>query len=292
MQIKGTHTQTSRRNNKDERSTITDFNYKLSLADMIVPKSCIVGATPGELEFLPENKRGYRGTRFPSWSPAVAPIDGVDYLTAWCEDYVANPCSIKSFTLKREVRWHMTETLERLIRAAVSETNYRGHVSVTFPTTHTSLIVYSPGKINQWRMTTWIRWVFYLSCLWIIAWPVLFLVTSRYEVVKSVWYYWSDGLTPDRERSRMEEIDWYQKWHVAIKRAALSRMGERDMVLTEDYLQASICAEQRSRVNGGIPPAPVANTGNAIADGALNLLGHGIRVASEINQSVGWGYDC
>lgn len=192
--------------------------------------------------------------------------------------------------MKREVTNHDTKRLEQLLRSAIAETNYGGHLSVTFPTTHNSLIVYTPGKINQWRTTTWICWVFYLTFLWIFSWPVLFFLTHKYEVLK-VRYPYADvpgGQPTERECAIMTEGAWFNLWQSAIKRAALAKMVCEDAPLDDDYRIATAKADAR-----GVQPQPeLPRTGNALADGALGLLAQGLRVGEAWSSSRTWGADC
>jgi hypothetical protein len=173
VQLHGSHTETRRQGNKETKDKIDDFKIIINITHLLTPgrPGLRIG---GKLELLPDNKRGYRGTRFPSLNPTVSDVEEADELRAWCDKYVADPAGWKSFTLKREIRHHDTKRLEQLLRSAIQETNYRGHLSIDFPVSHQSVVVYSPGVINQWRITVWIRWVFYLTFLWIFAWPFLF----------------------------------------------------------------------------------------------------------------------
>jgi hypothetical protein len=292
LEISGKHTETSRHNNKETKNKVVDFCFRINLSHELIPPGYVTGAGVGKLEFLPDNKRGYRGTIYPSLNPTVNDVEEADYLTTWCERYVADRARVKSFTLQREVRNHDTTKLERLIRSALVEANYRGHVTIGFLTTHTSVTVYSPGIINQWRMTTWIRWVFYLTFLWIFAWPVLSFLTSRYNVVKSVWYFASKppGEELGRQPITISEVDFFRKWESAIKRAALARMNSVCDVLDEAYRLETAAADERGQERARNPP-PLPNTGNAIADGALNFLGQGLQVVQSFNDARGWGHD-
>jgi hypothetical protein len=292
VQISGKHTETSRHNNKEEKREVIDFLFRISLSDQLIRSGFTTGVSNAPLEFLPDNKRGYRGTIIPSLNPTIGDEEEAHYLRAWCGKYVADPARIKSFTLRREVRNHDTKKLEQLIRSAISETNYRGHVNVGFPSTHTSLIVYSPGLINQWRMTTWIRWVFYLTFLWIFAWPILFFSTSRYEVVKSVWNYASKppGEENGRHPTKLSELQFFHKWQSAIKRAALGRMNSHCDFLDESYWAETELADRRGALEAR-NPTPRPSTGNAFADSAFGLLGQGLQVAQGFNDARGWGRD-
>lgn len=223
--------------------------------------------------------------------PYVWKQANISLFIAWCGKYVADPAGVKSFTLKREIRNHDTKKLEQLLRSAIQETNYRGHLSVSFPTSYDSLVVYSPGLINQWRIINWVRWVFYLTFLWILTWPFLFFITSRYAVVKAVYEYADrpPGDDVGRRPRVISEVDWYHKWESAIRRAALARMMCKDTSLTEEYRVATLRADARGEQVGPNPQIP--STGNAFADGAFSLLGQGLRVAGDYNNARGWGHN-
>ncbi|EKD13218.1 uncharacterized protein L3040_003021 [Drepanopeziza brunnea f. sp. 'multigermtubi'] len=289
VQLSGFHHETRRTGNKDTREKIQDFLISINITDLL---------GRGEMELLPDNKRGYRGTRIVSFHPTVSEgADGEEggggtdrELQKWCERYVADRSGVKSFTLKREIANHDQRRLETLLHAAIAETNYRGHLSVTFPVQHSALIVYSPGKINEWRITVWIRWLFYCSFLWLFAWPFLALVTARYETVKVVFRYAdSPPGSVNRRCAVMTEVEWFHRWENAIKRAAFSRIVCKDAALDEQYRLATERADA-SRGQAYQPETP--RTGNALADGAFGLLGQGLRLASDFNAMRGWGADC
>jgi hypothetical protein len=292
VELHGTHTETVRNGKKETKNKITDFLIRINITNLLTPDTEI---GPESVELLPDNKRGYRGGRIPAFTPTVERSDvenQPDELQAWCEAYVNNPAGVKSFTLKREIINHDTKKLEQLLRSGIAGTHYRGHLSVKFPIVHKRVVVYSPGRINQWRTTTWIRWVFYLTFLWIFAWPVLFFLTRKYEVVKAVYPY-ANVPTDDggnRECQVMNEQDWYMRWLAAIERAAVGRMVCKDRWLDEEYRIATAEAHARGLVER-LAARPAPQTGNAFADGALGLLTEGLRVAEGWNATREWGAD-
>ncbi|CZR61934.1 uncharacterized protein PAC_11831 [Phialocephala subalpina] len=290
VKLYGTHTETRRNGNKETKDKITDFYLRINISYLLGHFGS------GELELLPDNKRGYRGTRLPSIKPTVSADEEsaptpLEELRRWCDKFVADPSGVKSFLLKRKILNHDTRKLEQLLRSAISETNYRGHVSVEFPVQHSRVIVYSPGRLNEWRITVWIRWFFYLTFLWIFAWPILFFLTARYEVVKVNYKYANEpgGNDMTRQCTVMTELDWFHRWESAIKRAALARMVCKDTSLDEAYRVQTQVADERGERVGREPDIP--RTGNAFADGALGLLGQGLRVAESWNNAAGWGAD-
>jgi hypothetical protein len=287
VKLYGSHTETRRNGNKETKDKINDFLIQINITNLLSRGPGV----HGKLELLPDNKRGYRGTRFPSLNPSLNDVEEAGELRAWCDKYVADPSGVKSFTLKREIRNHDTKRLEQLLRSAIQETNYRGHLSIEFPISHQTVIIYSPGMINQWRITTWIRWLFYLTFLWILSWPFIFFITSRYAVVKAVYDYADKPPGDDvgRKPTIMSEVDWYHRWESAIRRAALARMMCKDTCLDEEYRIATARADARGEQVGTNPQIP--STGNALADGAFSLIGQGLRVAEGFNNARGWGYN-
>jgi hypothetical protein len=167
---------------------------------------------------------------------------------------------------------YLTEQLTSLIQ----NTNYRGHLKITYPIENPSVEVYSDHWVNRWRQNTWICLLFLVTFLWIFAWPTLFFWTKKYSVVKSAWSFSRDCEYGRKTYATMSESQWYNRWAKAIEKAALAK---RQAVLTEEDLAA---------VNQ-LPPA--VNTGNQTVDQAIGLLGAGMRAYQEVNRQVGWGYD-
>ncbi|POS88110.1 hypothetical protein EPUL_001087 [Erysiphe pulchra] len=233
VQIHGKHNETQHESNsKESQKEVTDFYFRINITHLLGPQGS------GEIQFLPDDKRGYRGTRYPSLKPKLNDWESRDSLFEWCQKYVSDPAKIKSFTFSRKIRNHDTQKLYRLIRSAIAETRYRGQVFITFPVTNSKLIVYSPGKINEWRTKTWVCWFFYITFLWVLTWPTLIFLTSRYETVKCVFFYanTSDSSDPSRICKLQCEDDWFQSWKQTIKRAALTgvNIGEEGS-LSDNY---------------------------------------------------------
>ncbi|RDW89270.1 hypothetical protein BP6252_01302 [Coleophoma cylindrospora] len=285
MYIHGTHTETVKQGNKESKNKIVDFFIRINLTHLLT-------TTPGldvenHIEMLEDNRRGYRGGILPKVSPNVSDTEESNALRAWCQKFVEDPASWKAFKLKREVRHHDTARLEQLIRSLIASTNYRGHVSINFPLQHKEVVVLSPGKINELRTKRWLRWVFYLTFLWIFSWPVLFFITKRYEVVKAVFNYTSDPAeSEERIPAVMSEMEFFQRWESAIRRGIY---GRYDGVMGDDYRIATLEADARGVIASNNPQTP--RTGNAFADGALNLLGAGLQIAGEYRDAIGWGAD-
>jgi hypothetical protein len=187
--------------------------------------------------------------------------------------HAANP---SRFKLTRVVTGLDEAYLTEQLTSLIQNTNYRGHLKITFPVENPSVEVYSNHWVNRWRQNTWIYLLFLVTFLWIFAWPTLFFRTKKYSVVKSAWPFSRGCENGSNTYATISESQWYNRWARAIEKAALAK---RQAVLTEEDL---------ATVNQ--PPATV-NTGNQIVDQAFGLLGAGVRAYQEVNRQVGWGYD-
>jgi hypothetical protein len=279
--------------NGDTKSekTITDFFIRINITHLL-SRDPNLG---GELKLLADNEKGYRGGIIKRFEPSVASPEienQHEELKAWCDKYVSDPSSIKSFTLKREVSNHDTKKLESLLRSLVASANYRGQVSIHFPITHKRVRVYSPGKINKWRMMTWIRWFFYLTFLWIFSWLFLFLATTRYEVVKVIFPY--ADVTPEevnrgaeRRPTVMSEAAWFQLWEKSIMRGVLGRLDCTNSEMDDEYRLATEAMVARDDM-----PSDAHRTGNIYQGGVIGLFGVGTQFSVQWQNREGWGYDC
>ncbi|TAQ87022.1 hypothetical protein B7494_g4653 [Chlorociboria aeruginascens] len=294
VELSGHHQETVRQGNKNSKNTVTDFFIRLNMTHLLAKGP----RTGGRLAILPGNKIGYRGGIIKRLTPTVSSLadddleSQPDELKAWCDRYVYDPSSVKSFTLTREVANHDQKKVEQLLRSLVASTNYRGRTSVKFSVAHRKFIVYSPSKVNEWRITVWIRWVFYLTLLWIFAWPALFFMTARYEVVKVVYPYADRAPQDPGERmfTVMSEQAFIGTWSAAIKRGVLGRFKSNDNTCMDDeYRLETARAEARGEASSR---RPIPTTGNSFADGALNVLGRGLDLAADFRDARGWGGDC
>jgi len=291
VRVWGTHQETSHHGNKKTKTRVDDFFFEINLTPLLIKH----GEAAGEMELLPDNIRGYRGGVIKRLSPSLSNPDietQHDELRAWCENYVSNPSKIKSFALKREIINHDTKKLEALLRSLIASTNYCGHVGIQFPATHKTVIVYSPGLVNQWRITQWIRYIFYYTLLFIFSWPVLIFLTARYEVVKVKYAY--ANISPEESGNRiptvMSEQAFFNLWETAIRTAVRGKYVNKDQCLDDGY---RLQAEQQERRRMELARNPqLANTGNAFVDGSIGVLGAGLALARAYNSTQGWGGDC
>jgi len=125
-----------------------------------------------------------------------------------------------SFALERTVTNWDTSYLEGRLLSLINSTGYRGHVNISFPLTHSCVVVKGPDKVNR-----------FFSHI-----TKVFTRTRKYEIVKSVWPY---ADLPRGEEGRrcvvQEEEAWFRDWKDSIKHSILGR--RRGWVTVEDRLE-------------------------------------------------------
>jgi hypothetical protein len=124
------------------------------------------------------------------------------------------------FVLERTVINWDTSYLEGRLLSLINSTSYQGHTTVTFPLTHSRVIVHSPDKVNRFFSNV----------------TKVFTGTKKYEVIKSVWPY---ADVPRGEQGRkcavQEEEVWFGAWKDAVRHAVLCR--RKGWVTVEDRLE-------------------------------------------------------
>jgi hypothetical protein len=206
------------------------------------------------------------------------------------------------FTLKRHVRNFNHQAVISCLKSHIRDTNYRGDISMQLVVSKSTITVYSPHWINKLRNLGVVYWIFILSQLWIFAWPVIWLLEKRYEVVDSSWYA-SHVAEARNEYARArqyahgrDEHTLGDFWAPAVKQAAWARRtncetvlladAERLQGLTTEQLLLGVSAdteaevERRQRMQRG--------EGNFM-DSVVGLARGVNEVRQGWNISMGWG---
>ncbi|QKX55113.1 uncharacterized protein TRUGW13939_02205 [Talaromyces rugulosus] len=220
----------------------------------------------------------------------------------WCERFCKDPSPVKSFTLKRHVSNFNHQAVIACLKSHIRETNYRGNISMQLVVSKSTITVYSPHWINKLRNHGVAYWVFIISQLWIFAWPVIWLLERRYEVVDSTWYA-SHGAEAHRDYSMArqyaqgrDENTLGEFWAPAVKQAAWARRTNSEIVsladaerlqgLTTEQLLLGVSAdteaevERRQRMQRGE---------GSFLDSVVGLARGVSEVRQEWNISMGWG---
>jgi hypothetical protein len=291
--IMGTHKETIKRGDKKETQHITDFRIVVNLQRYLHKNFDSSNTESRHLYTIENGVKAHRGSSFKCRAPGAKQDIEVGTpaptLTEWCHRYCASPRMLRIFRLERTVPGLDMMYMKNRLEGLIASTNYRGNVSITFPIEDRNLDIYTSNKINQWRLKTWICWIFYLTFLWIFTWPYLFFMTKRYSVVKAEWP-WSLTVDGQKVYRTVSEEQWFAKWNVAVKRLVLDRyQGE-----ASEQMMAGVIARPAD------PPMPgTINTGHEGIDSAVGILAQGFQVAraiqggGNIGRGIqgGWGYD-
>ncbi|OHF02757.1 hypothetical protein CORC01_01858 [Colletotrichum orchidophilum] len=301
LRVRGTHTESIRkRDDKTESKTVVDFDVRLDLTPFLY-RDIAARRSWRELRTADNFQKVRRGTVFPTRAPGFggrssgahggAAGEGVSKepptLREWCHRYCASHAGLKTFSLLRTVPgFDDDERLKSRLEDLVRATNYRGHIDVSFPVQDARVDIYSTCRVNRWRHTTWVRWLFYLTFLWIFAWPYLFFRTKRFEVVEAEWPFsrrrrdpQTGRATGGREYVSLSELDLYNMWGRAISKAVLQRrqgeLDQRDLRDAEGRQDTSF-----EDVLAGIDQ-----------ETTRGLVRAGVSAMNAVNRHYGWGDD-
>jgi hypothetical protein len=192
------------------------------------------------------------------------------------ESAILTKLTRRRFLFKREVGGIDTKLLEENLTSLIRNTNYRGHLQITFPTENPGIEVYSYHWVNKARNNMIVIILSVITATIIIIWPIITLLTKRYDVVKEIWWFSKQDESSGRSvYATMSEVQWFNKWRQCVEKNALRR---RQGVLTEEDL-----------ANTDDPEPP--STGNAYIDTAAGLFGAGLSAYRETNRQLGWGGD-
>lgn len=179
------------------------------------------------------------------------------------------------------------------IEGLVRSTNYKGRLAIEFPVADRAVDIYSSNRLNNWRLTTWIRWVFYLTFLWIFTWPALFFTTKRYHVVRAEWPFSQTNAQGQKRYTTVSEEQWISRYGPAVKQLCLDRYEglAGDSYLNQVLARGETRQSNDAQVDGraALSVAAAAFQGgrfNAVS-GASTLM----RFVGGSNDQVGWGFD-
>lgn len=216
-----------------------------------------------------------------------------------------------SFTISRRVTMVEYGTLTRQLTEALRTTNYRGDISITYPVRSRATVIMSDHWLNRYRHNKYIWWTCVLLQLWIFTWPLLWVMTKRWEVFFVNWpsriYRNTDGTWPtahdeDTEWvheghptdsgnvrvANMTERDLVEYWRLAIQMAAESR---KRGTLTDADRRITQAIEERASQRRGGDNFAVGNS-NAFLASATGLLSGVQEVMTRSQTLRGWGGDC
>ncbi|KAJ5160369.1 uncharacterized protein N7482_007373 [Penicillium canariense] len=277
LHVRGTHTETSNDGKQKKSNTVTDFDFRLDLAETVLRgwEGGPLHANWMELDVIRDGDdiSAYRGGIMRSRAykapasgpvvghamdsdaallgpdveagvdvddqeegehPAVADIDAD--LKLWCERFCLDPSPVKSFTIYRSLQGFDHQAMRNIFDSHIRDLNYRGSIHQQFSQAHSSVTVYSPHWINQLRTNKFVWWVVVILQLWIITWPIIWLMEKRYEIARTRW---NASLDPGTSSSLVKcyahsrnESALAEFWAPAVKQAAWTRRSGDNNLLT------------------------------------------------------------
>ncbi|KIN07840.1 hypothetical protein OIDMADRAFT_22692 [Oidiodendron maius Zn] len=210
---------------------VIDFDVKINLMNLIVTDD--VKRRMNYVKLIGTGDVGFRGETSQTTAPSVT-----GGLEEWARLFCADSASIKHFALERTVTNWDTSYLEGRLLSLVNNTLYGGRVTVTFPVTHSRVVIRSPDKVNRFFSNV----------------TKVFTGTRKYEVVKSVWPY-ADVARGEQGRrcAVQDEESFLRNWSDSIKHAILSK--RKGWVSVEDRLEFLMEPKESEKGN----PAPWGN---------------------------------
>ncbi|KAF2133443.1 hypothetical protein P153DRAFT_363629 [Dothidotthia symphoricarpi CBS 119687] len=293
--IMGTHKEAIKKGDKKNTQEVTDFRIVINMQRYLRRDFDPNDTSSMNLDTVDNGEKTHRGTITKVRAPGVKQDIEVGSgqkpsLTEWCHRYCASPRMLRTFRLRRVVTGFDETHVKNRLDGVIRSTNYRGHISITFPVEDKNVDFHTSNRINQWRLKAWVCWFFYLTFLWIFTWPYLFFATKRYAVVRAEWPFSAVDANGRKTYKTVTEEQWFEKWHVAVRRLALDRyQGEAN-----EEMMSGVIARPED------PPMPgTIRTGHEGVDTAVGFLTQGFQVARAIQGGGlgggvqgGWGYDC
>ena len=201
--------------------TVFDFAVGLDMTHLLVPSPDASHSLLSQDFDIPLPRvKAYRGHRTKTDCVQESAPDAEAYV----HSYISSPFPLRSFSLNRRILPHDSAALKALITALVRSINYRGDLSVTFAITNSRVTVYSPCWQNHYREKLWLRWIFYLTFLWVISWPYLWFITRRWEVETTALPCSRASEGENKQYTTKSRESFVKEWETSVTRAVLERM--------------------------------------------------------------------
>ncbi|CDS06023.1 hypothetical protein LRAMOSA08551 [Lichtheimia ramosa] len=115
-----------------------------------------------------------------------------------CDDYVHEHNKLKELRLTKVVDWNYPE-LTRAFTAAIRAHGYYHSVEISFEMKEYRITIKSGSDLSRLADNKAVRFLFFITCLWILVWPVLWFYRKHYghNTLQSKW------------RMTISERDWY-----------------------------------------------------------------------------------
>ena len=324
IKIHGMHTETHGTGNNKKKEKKIDFDIKLDVTDTISRRSARLGRISNvpewsSLRIIDNDRKTFRGTRLKTVNKQFrADIENTREaasLEEHCHLFCASGSKLKSylypslflevatdspdsFTLRHHIINRNDAILTEHVTRTIRSTGYRGHITITFPLYPRTLTIATPHTLNRLRHNKLVYWTCIILQLWLLTWPILFLLTKRWSMTETYWPYKIPDGEPregiDNEGRRIfqqhfkyvkeSERVWAERYRYTIQKAVLSRAQGGAIV---GFVQNGREAEdaERQRLEREREPQ------GGFVGGALALARGLGNVARELDAGREWGYD-
>ncbi|EER41548.1 conserved hypothetical protein [Histoplasma capsulatum H143] len=320
--VKGIHTESVKsygRNRKSHhtnttKETVVDFEFRINCLNSVLPDVDRPGRRCRFVDIarIEDWKKTCRGVRLKSKGVhhrsrragfAVAGTDaeleeaqglttgsGEPDLEEWCKRYCEDKTRVKSFTFHRTWEAWDYGAIQKGITTLIRSLNYRGHICIEMHTHNAHLTVYSPALINKLRTNTFVWWVCVLLQLWLITWPLLYIMEKPFEPITATWY----ARYNEEHACGLSEAVWLELFTPVIKRSVLARAKDGEMVGLEEARVARAEADRAAGVEVGRAGSELEAESRPRnwADSLVGVVRGLAEVRQEYNQAAGWGADC
>ncbi|ORX49866.1 hypothetical protein DM01DRAFT_1337996 [Hesseltinella vesiculosa] len=153
---------------REEREPVTkqvdDFQFSIDCSDEVSPQC-------HGIYVMPDPKTG-----------------AIKTVRELCDEYVHTNSQLKELRLTKVINWNYAQ-LTRAFTAAIRSHGYRHSVAITYELENYRIYVKSNSTISQMVDHKAIRVLFFITCLWILAWPILLLFRHQFghRTLKSEW---------------------------------------------------------------------------------------------------------
>ncbi|MCJ1436748.1 hypothetical protein MMC27_006130 [Xylographa pallens] len=297
IRVKGVHEERQPPSNSGwgEKVTVVDFDVEIDASDTISrnvdSRQGIMLEEWSQLELLDGQTEGYRGGRTKARGQDVRDVEarrGGQTLKEWCHLFCASTSMLKSFTLERRVVDRDEALITSRLTSYILSTNYRGHISVTYAVSPHTTTITTPHSLNRLRYNSFVYWTSIIQQLWILTWPILWLMTLRWSVVRADWPYQvqEPGWDPRSGESqwkyvKQSEEHWCRRWEYTVTKAAETRW--------QGALEREWIPEPEGLGTTQAQPQAQPSTGSAAA--AVGPVRDVSEVLTEEQRRNGWGAD-
>ncbi|KAB8207747.1 hypothetical protein BDV34DRAFT_191654 [Aspergillus parasiticus] len=216
LSVRGAHQEThpDRNDRKENRTeSVVDFDFRINMTNYLMgDPDRDAGWYQLRVARDGDGQKLYRGGRCRSrtWKGNVrgrrvrlpTEEDGTDTenvglveddagpgLMGWCERFCQDPSPIKSFTFTRHIENFNSSIIHSTLTSHLRSLNYQGNIDISTSFSNRSFTVYSPHWINRARNNNFVYYTCLILQLWLITWPIIWLLERRYAVIGSVWLF-------------------------------------------------------------------------------------------------------